>query len=73
MHYKNGREAKHGDKVINLVTGASGLIHSLNSQSDTCNGRLAMTTPNDPYVNVKDCVHCDDVHAAFKDEGVDQK
>lgn len=66
MHYKNGREAKEGDKVFNLVTSQTGMLHSTSAGSDTCNGRLAAITNNDVYVNIKDCMHVDDVKAAFK-------
>lgn len=65
MHYRNGREAKEGDKVVNLNGGQFGILHSTMSQSTTCNGRLAQISPNDPYVNIKDCVHIDDVSQAF--------
>ena len=65
MHYKNGREAKPGDRIIQVVNGtASGVLHSLNAQSDTCNGRVAAVTTNDPYVTLKECLHVDDVAAA---------
>jgi hypothetical protein len=64
MHYKNGREAKPGDKVINLATGQTGMLHSTQPGSDTCNGRLALLTPKDPYINIKDCLHLEDVAAA---------
>jgi argonaute-like protein implicated in RNA metabolism and viral defense len=66
MHYKNGREAKSGDKVVSLANGnlVSGILHSVNAESTTCNGRVAVTTQNDPYVNIKDCLHVDDVVAA---------
>lgn len=69
MHYRNGREAKPGDHVVFLQPYGGppliGLLHSLQSQSDTCNGRLAIATANDPYVNLKDCVHIEDVAGAF--------
>jgi hypothetical protein len=65
MHYKNGRAAKAGDRVIQVVGGtAAGISHTTNPGSDTCNGRVAQVTPNDPYVNIKDCLHVDDVAAA---------
>ena len=69
MHCKNGREAKSGDKVVVVAQGAtapgmSGILHTLNSQSTTCNGRLAAINPTDPYVNISDCLHVDDVAAA---------
>lgn len=64
MHYKNGREAKAGDKVINLTSGLSGVLHSPNPGSQTCNGRLAQMTNNDPWVTLSECLHVDDIAAA---------
>jgi hypothetical protein len=64
MHYKNGREAKNGDKALNLHTGLSGILHSTQAGSDTCNGRLAVISQNDPYINIKDCLHVDDIAKA---------
>ena len=64
MHYKNGREAKEGDRVVNLVTGTSGIVYDLNTHSGTCNGRLTALSPNAEYVTVGDCLHLDDVRAA---------
>lgn len=66
MHYKNGREAKEGDKVFDLVSSQTGILHSTSASCDTCNGRLAVLNNNDPYINIKDCIHADDVKAAFK-------
>lgn len=65
MHYKNSREAKNGDRVVQVVNGqAIGILHSVNAGCDTCNGRIAATTQSDPYVNIKDCLHADDIAAA---------
>lgn len=66
MHYKNGREAKAGDKVIQLVASphTAGIVHSLAAGSTSCNARLAITSPNDPYINLHDCLHLDDIAAA---------
>lgn len=64
MHYKNGRPAKAGDKVINLTHGLSGILHTVNGTSTTCNGRLAAINQNDPYVTIGECLHVDDVAAA---------
>jgi len=66
MHYRNGRAAKAGDKVIDLNTGIAGILHSTHAQSDTCNGRLAVTTPSDPCVTIKDCMALEDVAAAAR-------
>lgn len=64
MHYANGRPAKDGDKVMNLTYGFSGILHSTNAQSTSCNGRIAPINQNDPYVTVGECLHVDDVKAA---------
>lgn len=66
MHYKNGRVAKEGDKVICVGGGmiVTGILHSVNAGSTTCNGRLAPTSQSDPYVTIGDCLHLDDVAAA---------
>jgi hypothetical protein len=64
MHYKNGREAKPGDKVVNLAWGFSGILHSTTANSETCNGRIAAISQNDPYVTIKECLHIDDVAKA---------
>lgn len=68
MHYKNGREAKAGDRVIHIDrnTGAiqSGLLHSTNPGNTSCNARLAVTTQSDPWVTVGDCIHADDIRAS---------
>jgi len=65
MHYKNGRQAKAGDKVVNLTQGISGILHSCNAQSTSCNGRLAAINQNDPYVTIGECLHLDDVATAY--------
>lgn len=64
MHYKNGREAKAGDKVINLTYGFAGVLHSVIAGATSCNGRLAPISQNDPYVTIGECLHQDDVAAA---------
>lgn len=68
MHYKNGREAKVGDRVVRIGDAHNppliGILHSPVVGSDTCNARLAVITPNDAYITVKECLHLDDVAAA---------
>lgn len=65
MHYKNGREAKAGDKIVCIDNGqvVTGIIHSLQAEAKTCNGRVAATTQSDAYVTVGKCMHVDDVLA----------
>lgn len=74
MHYKNGREAKAGDTVVCLPKYPSdkpitGILYNTNAQSDTCNGYIAQTAFNDPCVTIGECVHIDDIKAAFGAEG----
>lgn len=67
MHYKNGREAKNGDRVILISeygTVAAGILYNALAGNDTCNGRLAIPSPSDPCPNLKECLHADDVAKA---------
>lgn len=64
MHYKNGREAKSGDRVVMVPQNGpvvSGVIHSLQPGATTCNGRVAPTSQSDAYVTVGECMHADDI------------
>ena len=68
MHYKNGREAKNGDKVVLLPTyGAPviGILYDAQAGNDYCNGKIAPIKPTDPMSNLKECMHLDDVLAAI--------
>lgn len=65
MHFKNGREAKAGDPVVHLGhVNVTGILHSVQPGAESCNGRIAQTSPGDPYINIKDCLHIEDVAAA---------
>ena len=67
MHYKNGRAAKNGDKVIVTPSyGApfAGILYDAVAGNDRCNGRVAITSQSDPCPNLKECLHADDVAAA---------
>jgi len=69
MHYKNGRPAKNGDKVLLIPSyGAPvvGILYDAVAGNDFCNGRIAPTSPNDPTPNLKEVLHFDDVAAADK-------
>lgn len=67
MHYKNGREAKNGDKVVLFPSyGAAtvGILYDAVAGNDHCNGRIAPTGPGDPMPNLKEVLHFDDVKTA---------
>lgn len=80
MHYKNGREAKNGDKVVltpewpkdangkSIGTPVVGILYDAQAGNDYCNGKLAITTPGDPTPNLKECLHLDDVLKALPAE-----
>lgn len=70
MHYRNGRKAKNGDRV--LVTPHYGhpyvgVLVDSQPGSTSCNGTVQ---PIDPHrlasVTVGECLHLDDVAAAAK-------
>ena len=68
MHYRNGRVAKNGDKVIvspSYGPPFAGILYDAVAGNDTCNGRVAITSQGDPRPNLKECLHADDVAAAF--------
>lgn len=72
MHYKNGREAKNGDKVM-LIPGYGspivGILYDAIAGNDSCNGKIAPTSPLDLMPNLKECLHLDDALKAIA-EGV---
>ena len=63
MHYANGREAKNGDKVVLFTYSGPvvGVLYNAIAGNDFCNGNIAVTKPNDPCPNLKECLHLDDV------------
>lgn len=70
MHYKNGREAKNGDKVVLFSMYGSpviGILYDATAGNDSCNGRIAPISPSDPTPNLAECLHLDDVKALLPD------
>jgi hypothetical protein len=66
MHYRNGREAKNGDKVVLLpkFVGSQpviGILYDAVAGNDHCNGRIAPISGSDSFPNLKECLHLDDV------------
>lgn len=64
MHYKNGRTAKNGDKVVRLdpYTKAVtvGILYDAQPGNDHCNGQLAPIGSGNFCPNLQECVHYDD-------------
>lgn len=64
MHYRNGREAKNGDKIVKLNGGqivAFGVLHSAVPGNDYCNGNIGVIQAPNDYACMCDCLHVDDV------------
>lgn len=76
MHYRNGREAKNGDKIVKLEGGkvvAFGVLHSATPGNDYCNGHIAVTQSPTDYACMVDCLHIDDVAALLAEKGLDKR
>lgn len=66
MHYKNGREAKNGDKVMVIPTYGPptvGILYDAQAGNDYCNGKIAPISQSDTMPNLKECLHLDDALA----------
>jgi hypothetical protein len=78
MHYRNGREAKNGDKLIQFgMDGAKivnvGILHDATPGNDYCNGSIAPTSPSVTGACMCDCLHVDDLAALLKEKGLDKR
>lgn len=80
MHYRNGREAKNGDKVVSLAgyganpINAVGVLFDAVPGNDYCNGNIASIIGG-PVVSacMVDCLHVDDVVALLAEKGLDKR
>jgi hypothetical protein len=81
MHYRNGREAKNGDRIIQLgVSGdaasqiqAAGVLYDATPGSDYCNGSIAPIQQAVTGACLCDCLHIDDVSELLKEKGLDKR
>jgi hypothetical protein len=76
MHYRNGREAKNGDKIVRLNGGkieAFGALHSATPGNDYCNGNIAVVQSAQEYACMCDCLHVDDLSAILAEKGLDKR
>lgn len=78
MHYRNGREAKNGDKIIQLTSSGPakivsyGVLHDATPGNDYCNGSIA-TPSQQTGACMCDCLHADDLAAILAEKGLDQR
>lgn len=77
MHYRNGREAKNGDKVVQIGADgkieAFGVLHSAQPGNDYCNGQIAVIQHAQATACMCDCLHVDDVAEFLKEKGLDKR
>lgn len=78
MHYRNGREAKNGDKVVKLGMSsgkieAFGVLHSATPGNDYCNGYIAVVQPTNEGACMVDCLHVDDVAEVLAEKGLHKR
>lgn len=80
MHYRNGREAKNGDKIIqiggygdgaNIV--AVGILYDAKPGSSYCNGNIAPIQSTVASACLCDCLHVDDLAGILKEKGLDKR
>ena len=76
MHYRNGREAKNGDKIVKLEGGnvvAFGVLHGATPGNDYCNGYIAVIQLPTEVACMVDCLHVEDVAALLKEKGLEKR
>ncbi len=76
MHYRNGREAKNGDKIVMVEGGkvvAYGVLHSAVPGNDHCNGQIAIVQAPNQYACMCDCIHVDDLSDLLTKNGLDKR
>ena len=78
MHYRNGREAKNGDKIIQLGFDGSkivnvGVLFDAQPGNDYCNGSIAPTAAGVSGACLCDCLHVDDLADILKEKGLDKR
>ena len=76
MHYRNGREAQNGDKVVRLEGGkivAFGELHDAIAGNEFCNGNIVHEGGHSTYACMCDCLHVADVAEIFAEKGLDKR
>ncbi|MGA3067713.1 MAG: hypothetical protein ABSF29_12790 [Tepidisphaeraceae bacterium] len=77
MHYRNGREPKNGDKIVQIGNDGKiegiGVLHDARPGDDCCNGRVAPISTAVGHACLCDCLHLDDVAAMLKEKGLHQR
>jgi hypothetical protein len=82
MHYRNGREAKNGDKIVSIANygvapvtiNAVGILFDARPGNDYCNGSIASIIGG-PVVAacLCDCLHIEDLSDMLQHFGMHQR
>ncbi len=78
MHYRNGREAKNGDVIVQLdfeggKINTLGVLYNAEPGNDFCNGSIAPVQQTIEGACMCDCLHIDDLAAILKEKGLDKR
>ncbi len=80
MHYRNGREAKNGDKIVQIggygdgaQIVAVGVLYDAKPGNDYCNGAIAPIQGAITGACMCDCLHMDDLAEILKEKGLDKR
>jgi hypothetical protein len=81
MHYRNGREAKNGDKIVQIGGYGSGqaqivalgVLYDAKPGSDHCNGMILPFQSPNTSACLCDCLHVDDLALLLEKEGLDKR
>ncbi len=80
MHYRNGREAKNGDKIVQIggygegtQIVALGILFDAKPGNDYCNGYIAPVQQAGVSACLCDCLHVDDIAAMLKERELDKR
>lgn len=77
MHYRNGREAKNGDKIVMISSDGKGIdsfgvLFDADPGNDYCNGTVA-TIQQGIHACLCDCLHVEDLAAILAEHGLDKR
>ena len=78
MHYRNGREAKNGDKIVKLEFEGGkiisfGVLYDAVPGNDYCNGNIAPVQAMQEGACMVDCLNAEDVAALLKEKGLHKR
>lgn len=77
MHYRNGREAKNGDKIVQIGSNgkisAVGILYDAKPGNDYCNGYIAPTQHPQTTACMCDCLHVEDLAALLAEKNLDNR